>query len=101
MEQVYFKPYNSFVELISMNKIEGTVTIEIEGIEFTVDREKIALKEEIFVCSNCGGMNIEHEAWVKTNTNKYVEDLSEPSIFCNDCGEHSDEFIMYDEFHNK
>ena len=35
------------------------------------------LDRPIYCCSQCGGTNIQVQAWVNANTNKYVDDIGE------------------------
>jgi hypothetical protein len=54
-----------------------------------------------FVCSNCGGTNIEMKAWVDANTQKYKGDayFDDEDSYCNDCEEHTG-LVTEDEFNS-
>lgn len=42
-----------------------------------------------FCCSQCGGTNIQVQAWVNANTNEYVDDIGEGECWCEDCQKHT------------
>lgn len=43
-----------------------------------------------FCCSQCGGINIQVQAWVDANTNKYIDDIDQNGdCWCDDCEEHT------------
>lgn len=45
-------------------------------------------------CSKCGGANVQHAAWIRSNTEEVVEDFGTwnagDNTFCEDCGENTD-----------
>ncbi len=45
---------------------------------------------ETLYCSECGGTNIQIQAWVDANTNEYVSDADLDDAWCDDCEEHVD-----------
>ena len=49
------------------------------------------------VCSNCGGDNVEVEAWVNPNTLEFSSFKESEFGWCNGCDEHY-ELITQDEF---
>lgn len=42
-------------------------------------------KRKRFVCSECGGANLQVRAWVDINTNEYVSDCDDDEVWCEDC----------------
>lgn len=43
-----------------------------------------------YVCSVCGSTNIQVQAWVDANTNRYVSDINDDvECWCEDCGKHT------------
>lgn len=43
-----------------------------------------------YCCSECGGTNIQTQAWVDSNTNEYIGDMTEDDeCWCDDCMEHT------------
>lgn len=43
-----------------------------------------------YVCSVCGGTNIQVQAWVDANTNRYVSDINDDvECWCEDCMKHT------------
>ena len=42
-----------------------------------------------YCCSQCGGTNIQVQAWVNANTNEYVDDIGEGECWCEDCQKHT------------
>lgn len=50
-------------------------------------------KIDVLVCQQCGGQNIQVEAWVDANTNEYIYEHGDDT-WCNDC-EENDLGIIY------
>lgn len=42
-----------------------------------------------YCCSQCGGTNIQVQAWVNANTNEYVDDIGGGECWCEDCQKHT------------
>ena len=42
-----------------------------------------------YCCSQCGGTNIQVQAWVNANTNEYVDDIGGDECWCEDCQKHT------------
>lgn len=43
-----------------------------------------------YCCSECGGTNVQTQAWVDSNTNEYIEDITEDDeCWCEDCMKHT------------
>ena len=43
-----------------------------------------------YCCSECGGTNIQVQAWVDANTNEYISDMTDDAeCWCEDCGKHT------------
>ena len=51
--------------------------------------------EELWVCSECGSLNIEEKMWVKIN-NGQITDHSENGLdcYCNNCEEHTSQLTL-------
>lgn len=47
------------------------------------------LDKPTYCCSQCGGTNIQVQAWVNANTNEYVDDICEGECWCEDCQKHT------------
>lgn len=48
------------------------------------------LDRPTYCCSQCGGTNIQVQAWVNANTNEYVDDITDNTeCWCEDCCEHT------------
>ena len=47
------------------------------------------LDKPTYCCSECGGTNIQVQAWVNANTNEYVDDIGEGECWCEDCQKHT------------
>ena len=47
------------------------------------------LDKPTYCCSQCGGTNIQVQAWVNANTNEYVDDIGEGECWCEDCQKHT------------
>lgn len=48
------------------------------------------LDRPTYCCSQCGGTNIQVQAWVNANTNEYVDDITDNAeCWCEDCCEHT------------
>lgn len=48
-------------------------------------------KEGVLVCSQCGSLEIESQAWVNANYHTYCSDIDDDDIeatWCNDCQRH-------------
>jgi hypothetical protein len=52
----------------------------------------------IYVCEDCGSIDIENRVWANMNTKEVTDDVDEGEnvCFCNNCGE-SSHYIMIDE----
>lgn len=49
-----------------------------------------SLDRPTYCCSQCGGTNIQVQAWVNANTNEYVDDITDNTeCWCEDCCEHT------------
>lgn len=48
-----------------------------------------SLKLPKYCCSVCGGTNIQLQAWIDPNNNKYIEDTEDDECWCEDCQEHT------------
>ena len=46
-------------------------------------------KKFTYCCSQCGGTNIQIQAWVNANTNEYVDDIGVDECWCEDCQKHT------------
>ncbi len=40
-----------------------------------------------YKCSQCGGTNVQIQAWVDPNTNQYISDIEDGKCWCEDCEE--------------
>lgn len=49
----------------------------------------LEVKKPRFCCAECGGTNIQVQAWVDANTNAYIDDVSDGRCWCEDCGRHT------------
>ena len=47
------------------------------------------LDKPTYCCSQCGGTNIQVQAWVNANTNEYVDDIGEGECWCENCQKHT------------
>jgi len=45
------------------------------------------IKTGLLYCKQCGGTNVEIEAWVDANTHEYIDNSSSEEGYCSDCGE--------------
>ena len=69
-------------------------------IQEELDKLAVNPYDDMLVCKNCGGTNIETKAWMNPNTNALVSEMEsdcEDDNWCNDCQEHY-EFITRKEF---
>lgn len=47
-------------------------------------------KTSQYVCSVCGGTNIQVQAWVDANTNRYISNINNNAeCWCEDCMEYT------------
>jgi len=44
--------------------------------------------KNFLVCDECGSMNVQVQAWVDANTNKYIGCRDENDAWCDDCESH-------------
>jgi len=42
-------------------------------------------KTGLVTCSECGGSNVQEEAWVNANTHKYIDSMDSDYGYCEDC----------------
>jgi len=54
--------------------------------------------KKIYICEDCGSIDIENRVWANMNTHEVTEDVDagESVCFCNNCGEGSN-YIAIDE----
>lgn len=44
----------------------------------------------MYCCSECGGTNVQVQAWVDANTNEFISDVDDDgSCWCEDCQKHT------------
>lgn len=48
-----------------------------------------SLDRPTYCCSRCGGTNIQVQAWVDANTNRYIDDIPGGKGWCEDCQLHT------------
>ena len=54
--------------------------------------------KEKLVCAECGGTNIQYQAWIDANTNEFVSHIDiKDGQWCDDCEEHV-EFVNESEY---
>lgn len=78
-----------------MNKQEYLTRIEKEKEELEIN-SKLG-EEELWVCSECGSLDIEEKMWVKVN-NGEITDSSDDGVnlncFCNECNTHTTQITL-------
>lgn len=49
-----------------------------------------SLDKPVFCCGKCRGTNVQIQAWIDPNTNKYIDDICNDECWCEDCQEHTE-----------
>jgi hypothetical protein len=77
-------------EIISDDIDNATIVrITNEYSEAEVFTHELLWLDEVYVCNNCAGFNLEHLVWTKLNDRKVIitDVYDEDKYFCVDCGE--------------
>lgn len=71
-----------------MNKKKYLTIVDWEKTELNID-PKLG-DEELWVCSECGSLDIEEKMWVRVNTGE-ITDCGDEGLncYCNNCEEHT------------
>lgn len=98
MSKMYFKKAGDLVEVLSV--VDNQVEFIWENMMLTRNIDDFLPLDAVFCCPNCGSLDVENLAWVKTNTNKYTSELEDydHDTYCPDCETHNFEFTMYTDY---
>lgn len=71
--------------------IDFQVTVRVHGVELPSGAPAPPVS---YVCSVCGGSNVEHAFWVDPNTDRVLDEFGtwnyDDNVFCHDCAENYD-----------
>ena len=84
--------YDNFIKQLLYEALSKRTNKELKEILLGKSSKTLMVikEEEILVCSQCGGENIEHKCWVNVNDDMVLESASyDPSDqWCRDCEAH-------------
>lgn len=52
--------------------------------------------DELYVCAECGSLDIEQKHWVNVNTGLIIDTCEKEDIYCNVCNDHRNMTLLSD-----
>lgn len=78
-----------------MTKKEYLEQIKTEREELSIDTN--LSNEELWICENCGSLDIEQQVWAMVNTGEVTDFCGTNECFCNNCQTHL-RCIIFEDF---
>ena len=96
----WIDPVGMNSKIMRINDIENEedyTIVDEDGTSLTVTEEEIEDPEDTYVCPQCGCIDIEVQAWIKYNSDKYAGEIENRNLYCPDCEDAiSDTMTAYD-----